>query len=235
MRRRFVFAFVFLACAIGLEAQRRGGGVATLAIFVTDPDGKPVSNVRVTVEGQPGRTTRTERGRVAMEGLPAGTYRLRFEHDAFEPLEQQVTARGGKPVEVKVTLTPAPKPAPPPPPPPPPPPVRVEPFAINILAFLDKNFVGRSPGKTSALTCAADGTADLLQMREPLDLHTHAGSDEFVYVVAGEGTGRVEGVEHRLHAGVLVMVPRGAAHGLTPRGRNPLIVLSIKAGQGCGA
>jgi mannose-6-phosphate isomerase-like protein (cupin superfamily) len=234
MRSRLLFAILFLACTAGADAQRRGGGLATLAIFVTDPDGNPLTNVRVTVQGTSTRTTRTERGRVAVEELPAGTYRVTFEHPAFLPFEREVTARAGKPMEIKVTLTPAPKPEPPPAPPPPPPAAKVKPAVFDIPAFLEKNFVGRSGGKASILTCASGGSADLLQMRDPYDTHVHP-ADEFLYVVAGEGTGRVEGTDHRLQAGVLLMVPRGAAHGFIPRGKNPLIVLSIKAGQGCSA
>ena len=233
MRCRLLFAVLFLACAAGADAQRRGGGFGTLAIFVSDTDGNPVTNVKVTVEAKTTRTTRTERGRVAIEELPAGTYRVRFEHDAYLEQDQQVTVRAGKPTELKVTLTPAPKAAPPPPPPPPPA-AKIDPAVFDIQAFLEKNFVGRSGGKASILTCATGGSADLLQMNDPYDTHVHP-SDEFLYVVAGEGTGRVEGTDHRLKAGVLLMVPRGAAHGFTPRGRRPLIVLSIKAGQGCGA
>ena len=234
MRSKLLFALLFLVCAAGADAQRRGGGFATLAIFVTDPDGNPLTNVKVTVHAKSTRTTRTERGRVAIEELPSGTYRVTFEHDAFLPFEREVTARAGKPIEIKVTLTPAPKPEPPPPPPPPPPAAKVDPAVFYIPGFLEKNFVGRSGGKASILACASGGSADLLQMRDPYDTHVHP-SDEFLYVVAGEGTGRVEGTEHKLQAGVLLMVPRGAAHGFVPRGRNPLIVLSIKAGQGCGA
>jgi hypothetical protein len=237
MRRTLVF-LVLAGCSIGVDAQQRrsGGGLATLAITVTDPSGTPLSGVKVIVEGASSRQTRTERGRIAIEDLPSGSYKLRFELEGFTPLERELTARAGKPIDVKVTLTPAPKPeAPPAPPPPAPRPatLKVDSFSIDIPAFLDKNFVGRSAGKSSPLTCATGGTALLLQVREPLAEHSHDDADEFAYVVAGEGTGRVGGTEHRLQAGVLVMVPRGMAHSFTARGRNPLILMSVNAGQAC--
>lgn len=236
MRTRIVLTLVIAACALNVEAQRRSGGTATLSISVTDPSGAPLNAVKVIVEGAATRQTRTERGRVAIEDLPTGVYRLRFELEGFVPLERELTARAGAPMDVKVTLTPAPKPPPPEPVAPrAPPPVKADPAAIDILSFLEKNFVGRGVGKVSPLTCAAGGSAVLIQMREPLEQHAHADADEFVYVVAGEGTGHVAGANHKLQAGMLLMVPRTVPHGFTARGRNPLIVVSIKAGQPCGA
>lgn len=219
---------------MNVEAQRKSGGTATLAISVTDTSGAPLSAVKVIVDGPASRTTRTERGRVAIEELPTGNYRLRFELEGYVPFERELTARAGKPIDVKVTLNPAPKPAPPPEPvAPAAPALKVDPVAIDIPAFLDKNFVGRAVGKVSPLTCAAGGTAVLIQMREPLEQHAHDNADEFLYVIAGEGTGRVAGNDHKLQAGVLLMVPRSVPHSFTARGRNPLIVVSIKAGQPC--
>ena len=237
MRIRFVLAALFIVLGITLpaDAQRRSGGLATLAISVTDPAGAPLNFVKVIVDGPASRQARTERGRIAIEELPTGTYRLRFELEGFVPFEREIVARAGAPIDVKVTLTPAPKPPPPPEPvkPASPPVLNVPPAAIDVQAFLEKNFVGRAVGKVSPLTCATGGSAVLLQMREPLEEHAHDDADEFVYVIAGEGTGRVAGNDQRLQAGVLLMVPRTVRHGFTRSGRNPLIVISIKAGLPC--
>ena len=202
--------------------------------MVTDPSGTPLSGVKVTVEGPASRTTRTERGRIAVEELPAGAYKLRFDLDGFVPLERELTARAGKPIDVKVTLSPAPKPPPPPEPPTPARPagIKADPVAIDIPTFQEKNYVGKSPAKTSVLTCAAGGVAVLLQIRDPFPQHVHDDADEFVYVVGGDGTGRVGGTDHRMQPGMLLMVPRGVPHGFTAR-KKPLVVLSIMAGAPC--
>jgi hypothetical protein len=237
MRLKLALALLVAGCVVmSVHAQRRSGGLATLAITVTDPTGTPLTGVRVTLEGPASRQTRTERGRIAFEELPVGTYRLRFDHDEYLSFEREVVARAGAPIDVKVTLTPAPKPPPPPPEPakPAPPPVlNVSPAAIDVPDFLEKNYVGRAVGKVSPLTCATAGSAVLLQMREPLEEHAHDDSDEFAYVIAGEGTARIAGADHRLQAGMLLMVPRTVRHGFTARGRNPLVVISIKAGLPC--
>ena len=70
-------------------------------------------------------------------------------------------------------------------------------------------------------------TTQLLQLREPLGEHAHANVDELIYVVGGEGTHRITGVDVPLSAGVLATVPRGTSHSITRRGRNPLVLLSI--------
>lgn len=234
MRTQLVLTCLVVACAADLSAQRRSGGTATLAISVTDPSGAPLNAVKVVVEGPASRQTRTERGRIAIEDLPIGAYKLRFELEGFLTLERELTARAGKPIDVKVTMTPAPKPPPPPEPAAPArtPELKVDPAAIDIPTFQEKNYIGRAAGKTSPLACATGGTAVLLQLRDPLEQHAHDDADEFVYVVGGEGTGRVGGTEHRLHPGLLLMVPRGVPHGFSVR-RSPLVVLSIMAGMPC--
>lgn len=217
--------------------QRRVPATATLAITVTDPAGAEIPNVLVTAEGPTPRTSRTEGGRIAFENLRAGEYLLRFEKDGFLTLERQLTARAGKPVEVRATLKPAPEP-----PAPAPPPARTEeareasaarPAAFDVPAIIEKEFIGRAAVKSTPLVCGDDANATLIQLNDPVSDHTHADSDEFLYVVAGEGAASVGGAAQKLRAGVLLFVPRGAVHRFSRSGRNPLIVVSIKAGGEC--
>ncbi len=218
--------------------QRKAGArTATLAVLVSDPAGTPIGNVKVIVEGPAVRTSRTEGGRIVFEELPPGAYRLRFEHEAFTTLERELTARAGAPIDVKVTLSPAPVPEPPPVPEPAPAPaapaVDATPVTLDMPAVIEQEFVGRAPGKTTALACATGGSATLIQLRDPLDTHAHADADEFVYVIAGEGSARLDGREQRLRAGVFMLVPRGVPHTFAATGRNPLMVLSTLAGELC--
>jgi len=218
--------------------QRRLAGNATLAISVSDPAGTPLGNVKVTIDGPVSRDARTERGRIAIENLPAGSYRLRFEREGFVSLEREVTARGSVPIDVKVTLTPLPPPPDPVPqipPKPPAPALSTAPVAIDMPSFIEKNYVGRSGGKTSAVACAAGGAATLMQVKDPLVEHTHADADEFLYTIAGEGSVRAGGRDQPLRAGVFMMVPRGVPHIIVAVTRSPLVLLSIKAGEPCSA
>jgi mannose-6-phosphate isomerase-like protein (cupin superfamily) len=217
------------------------GGTATFAISVTDSAGAPLDNVRVIVQGPANREVRTEFGRIALENLPSGAYRLRFEREGFVTLERELAGRGGAPIDVKVTLTPAPPPpkpaaAPAPVAPPPAPAVKADPVALDILAFLEKkeNYVGRTPAKNSQLGCSGGGTATLMQFNESVTEHAHADADEYLYVVAGTGTVRIGAADQPLAASVFVQIPRTMTHTLTVKGKTPLIVLSIKAGEPCG-
>jgi mannose-6-phosphate isomerase-like protein (cupin superfamily) len=214
--------------------QKKAAGTATLAILVTDTEGTQVPSVLVTVEGPARRMVRTERGRIALEGLPVGEYRLRFEKEGYLTLERELTARAGKPIEVMVTLNRVPEPPPPPAPPEPErPTVHGAPAALDLLEVIDKEFIGRGAGKTTPLACGADGTANLIQVNDPVADHTHADGDEFIYVIAGEGAANIAGAAHLLRAGTLLFVPRGVTHRFGRSGRNPLIVLSVTAGAGC--
>lgn len=230
----YIIAAAIVAIGTSTQAQRRGGGAATLAIMVTDPSGTPIPNTLVALQGPASRSGRTERGRIVFENVPAGTYRLRFDSDAFVPFEREVVARGPKPVEVKVELTPAPpvKPVPCVEPPPPQAAV-VSPLSLDLPAFIEKNHVGRDPSKTSIITCTPGGGALLMQIREPMPEQRHADADEFLYVIAGTGAVRIGDRVEPLQSGMLAVVPRTLPHVITAKGRSPLFVLSIRAGEKC--
>lgn len=238
----FLLACVVATVGIDAQAQRRGagrsnGGSATLAVFVADPAGTPLPGVMVTLDGPTQRSARTEGGKIAFEGLPPGSYRLRFEHNGFITLERELPARSGPPIDVKVTLNRAPEPPPSPParaePPPKPEISNVKPAVFDVPAVFEKEYIGRGTGKMTPLACGSEGSSTLIQVKERIAEHTHAESDEFLYVIGGEGTAQVAGRAERLKAGVLVFVPRGVVHALSASGRNPLVVVSTRAGEGC--
>ena len=223
------------------DAQRRGAapttGPVTLAIFVEDAKGQPVGDVLVTLTGATSRTSRTERGRTVFENLPSGQYKLRFEKTGYLPLDHDVTGRGAKPIEVKVTLEAEPEPEPvkpvEAPPPPPPAPAETRMVVLDMPAFIEKNYIGRAAGKTTPMGCASGGSSTLLQINEPLAQHTHDDADEFLYVIAGQGTAKLSGREESLGPAVFLMVPRGTAHTITAGPKKPLVMMSIRTGAGC--
>jgi Cupin domain/Carboxypeptidase regulatory-like domain len=241
MRKALVPAalLIMAVCAVPLGAQRRGagGGRVTFTVFVQDPSGAPISETRVTVTGPADRSARTERGRLAFEDLPAGDYRFRFERAGYLTLERDVTGRGAAPIEVKVTMTPLPDPQPQPP-------ALITTVGplrsggdgklvvLDLPAFIEKNYVGRAGGKMTPLACSTGGNSVLMQINEPVGEHTHADADEFIYVVAGQGTARFGERQEPLSAGVFMLIPRGAAHAFTAT-KKPLVLVSTRAGEQC--
>lgn len=231
----FVSAIVILVAGAALHAQRRTTGPATFAIHVSDPAGKPLTGVKVTLDGPTQRSSTTEAGRLAFERLPTGTYHVRFECDGFETLVQDVVARGSKVIDVKVTLVPAaPKPVPQPAPAPEaPPPSSVKPVAVDMPSLIEKNYVGRASGKLSLIACGSGGTATLVQVNDPLADQQHTDADEFIYVIAGQGNASLAGTQDPLGPGMFLMIPRGVRHTLTRSGRSPLVMLTVRAGEQC--
>lgn len=218
-------------------------------IIVRDISGTPIADVKIAVSGPSSqRVTTGADGKATLGTLADGTYRVRFEHEGFVMFEREVAVRG-RPADLEVVMSaappppppPAPPPAPEPPPPPPPAPSSVAsaptgpPSFVSIPQFLDKNYIGREPLKESVLGCLADSTTRILQIKEPVSEHTHADLDEILYVVAGEGTVRVRDQTSPLAAGMLSVVPHGQPHAILPRGRNPLMVLSMVSGAPCRA
>jgi mannose-6-phosphate isomerase-like protein (cupin superfamily) len=231
---------LLVAWAAPLSAQRgstaRSGNV-TFAVLVADPSGTPISDVKVTLTGAAERASRTEAGRIVFEGLPAGSYRLRFEKDGFTPFEKELAGRGSAPIDVKVTLTPAPPPPKPiepvAAPPPPPPSGDGKPVVLDMPAFIEKNYVGRAGGKSTPLGCSSHGSATLIQINDPIASHAHADADEYIYVIAGQGNAKLGTRDESLGPGVYLLIPRGLAHAFTAGPKKPLVMISIRAGDVC--
>lgn len=55
----------------------------------------------------------------------------------------------------------------------------------------------------------------------------HAASDQWLYVVSGEGAAVVEGAERPLRAGTLLLIERGEGHEIRNTGRSPLETLNF--------
>jgi mannose-6-phosphate isomerase-like protein (cupin superfamily) len=241
------------------QAARPRPKPQSIQVTVRDQAGTPIPFAHVVVTGEVSRTMLTNADGVAtLQALPDGTYRLRFERDGFMALERDLTVRAGQTRDFEVQLTKIAEPAPPPaahaPEPttpaaaaPTPAAPSGPPVTLSIPGFLDKNFIsGREPLKESVLGCTAGATTRLLQLREPIATHTH-DQDEIIYVIAGDGAVRMRpsngpgnaapGDSHDeanvVAAGSLSIVPRGVAHSIERRGKNPLIVLSTLAGAPC--
>ncbi len=226
-------------------APRAAAARLSLLIFVSDTTGEPAPGVSVSLTGPMNREGTTgDNGQIRFQGLRAGTYRARFAGPKWIGFEKEITVRAGAPNETDATLTVAPPPPPPPAAPasaPPPPssralPPAAEATSTDIATFIEKNYIsGRQPQKENDLACSGDGRAVLLQIRDPLENRSHDDYDEFLYVVAGDGTLRLDGREVPLTGanGTFALVPRGATYSLTRKGRNPLMLLSIRAGVPC--
>ena len=230
--------------------QRRATPKPTLVqVIVRDVSGFSLSGVKVTVVGPANQEVTTDAMGVASLGaLADGTYRLRFDHDGFITFEREVNIKAGQPSEIYAALRiapaapppPSPAPAPAPAAPPPPAPTASVPSGppvfVSIPEFLDKNYIGgREALKESVLGCLSDSTTRLLQLHENIAEHTHGELDEVLYVVAGEGAVRIKGELSPVNAGSVSIIPRGNAHAIERKGKNPLMVLSTLSGAPCRA
>ena len=228
------------------RAAAPGGATTNALFFITDPAGASIEGVTVTVTGPVDReATSPAGGFTRVQGLRAGTYRVRFTRDGFITFEKELTWRAGTATpEVSITLNRAASSPPPPPapptsvaPPPSPAPRLPPPGAAKTLSlpdFIEKNFItGREAHKENMVGCSGIGQAVLWQVREPWDGRQHESADAMLYVIGGEGSIKLDGREVTVTAGSFAVVPRGTTYGFTRRGRNPLIVLAVLAGAPC--
>jgi mannose-6-phosphate isomerase-like protein (cupin superfamily) len=211
-----------------------------IAIQVTDATGAPLSDTAVvTTTGVVSREGVTAAdGSLQMVNMRPGTYRLRFSREGSITLEREVTLRAGEAATVEVALSAAPPPPKAPEPVAPPASMTLgppgDPKVTPVPLFLEKNFIGGREGrKDSLLGCTSTGTATLHQLRDSWLSHTHDTAEEWIYVVAGEGTLRIGTSDQKLQAGTFSLVPHTVAHALIPQGRNPLIVISMLSGPPC--
>lgn len=205
---------------------------------VTSQSGQGLADVKVSATGPVSRQGVSDPGGIArLSGMRPGTYRVVFEHPKFLTFEKEVTLVAGKSVAVDVTLTAAPEPPPPPPTPAPAatpqgPPGEAK--SMSLPDFIEKNLIAREPIKESPLGCSGVLSTKLIQVRDATGEVVHERTDETLYIVAGQGTIRLNGQDGTLEPAILVIVPRGMPYTLTRRGSKPLIVLSSQSGVPCG-
>jgi hypothetical protein len=224
------------------------GATTTALVFVTDSKGAPIEGVTVSVMGPVDREVQSPMsGPTRITGLRAGTYRVRFTHDRFITFEKEIAWRAGTAApELSVTLHDAPEPEPPPPPAPAPKP-KPEPASTTLpppgtpktmplIDFIEKNLISsKEPQKENLIGCSGVGQSLLWQIRDPWTGRKHDGADLSIYVIAGEGTLRLDDRDVSVTNGSFAVVPRGTSYGLSRRGRNPLIVLAALSGAPCAA
>ena len=225
-----------------------GSATTTALLFITDGNGRPIENVTITVMGPVDREVKSpSSGPARVEGLRAGTYRVRFSHEKFITFERELVWRAGTAQpELAVTLNAAPA-APPPPPAPVapavpaststsklPPPGTAK--TVSLPDYIEKNFISnREPQKENLIGCSGVGQAMLWQIREPWNGRQHDAADGMLYVVGGDGRLKLGEREFTVAAGAFAVVPRGTSYSLSRSGRNPLIVLAVLSGAPCAA
>jgi mannose-6-phosphate isomerase-like protein (cupin superfamily) len=179
---------------------------------------------------------------VSFPRLAVGTYRLRFSGPDVTAFEREVTLRAGQITRLDITLNPppaaaaAPPPAPAPTPPPPAPPVGPEgaPQVLSVVDLVERELIrNNEPRKDTLVACSGNTRSMLVQLNQAQATRVYEGAEVSYYVVAGEGAITVDGKDVTLVAGGYAALPRGTPHGITRKGRRPLILLAVLSGEPC--
>ncbi len=218
---------------------------STVQVHVTDRSGASAQGVIVTAEGAVSREGTTDAtGQVQLRTMTNGTYRIRASGEAFITLEKEVAVRAGATTApIEFTLSAAPPPPPPPAPKPETAPAAVanpdvkagDSRVVSIADLAERSLGGRDPIKLVPVSCSGLDSTQMIVLRETRSAPPNPNVDEMLYVVAGEAMLTLNGHEQVLTSGWFALVPRGTAHTLVRRGRNPVVVLSTAGGQACGA
>jgi mannose-6-phosphate isomerase-like protein (cupin superfamily) len=214
-----------------------------MTITVTDPTGATLPGIHVEAVGVADRTGDTdESGTLRFTNLRPGAYRMRFSGDDVITFEREIAVRNGQTTDVDVTLNPDTEPeeasesAPQAPTPQAAAPQlgpAGQPMTLDIPEFADRNLIRREPRRESPIACSGNARATLVQLNEPQPERLYDTAESMYYVVAGEGTIRVNGRESALVAGTFALVPRGASFTILRKGRNPIVLLSVLTGEPC--
>jgi hypothetical protein len=235
---------LFLGGFAHAEAAQRGAAPpparSGIAMTVTDPVGGRLEGVEVELLGLSDRRGHTDpNGQINFPSLQAGTYRLRFSGGEVIAFEREVTLRAGQVTTVDVTLNrvpPAPPPLEPPAPVEAPPPVTAvlgQPRMFSIVDLLEQEFIGRQPRRESLLSCSGELRASMIQLNDPMPERLYDEADAVYYVLGGQGTIRLNGLETRLDTNGFASVPRGTLHSFERRGNRALVLLAILGGSPC--
>jgi len=211
---------------------------------VTNTQGTALSGVHVEVLGTSDRSGDTNStGQLSLTAMQAGTYRLRFSGDQVVTFEKEVVLRAGQITNLDVALNIAarrPEPPPPPPAPEPAAPVKEpvgpvgEPRTLSIVEMIERELIpGNQPRRDSIVSCSGNARSTLVQLNQDQAERLYDAADVTYYVIAGEGTAKMNGRDSMLVAGSFVSVPRGTPHSLARRGRRPLIMLTTVSGTPC--
>ena len=232
----------------GAAAAPVGSATTTALLFITDGTGRPIEDVTVNVMGPVDREVKSPAsGPTRVEGLRAGTYRVRFTHEKFITFEKEIVLarRHGAP-ELSITLNAAPAAAAPPPPPP-------APVGQARAADAEAAAAGHAEDHVAARlhreelhqrARAAEGKPDRLQRRRPGAAVADPRAVERPparlrrrHALRGRRRGplKLGEREFTVAAGAFAVVPRGTTYSLSRSGRNPLIVLAVLAGAPCAA
>ena len=212
---------------------------------VTNPQGTTLPEVHVEVLGTSDRSGDTNSsGQLNLTAMQAGTYRLRFSGDQVVTFEKEVVLRAGQITNLDVTLNIAAPPAAPPAPAPTPEPAAApakepvgpigQPRTLSIVEMIERELIpGNQPRRDSIVSCSGNARSTLVQLNQDQPERLYDSADVTYYVVAGEGTAKMNGRDSTLVAGSFVSVPRGTPHSLARRGRRPLIMLATVSGTPC--
>jgi mannose-6-phosphate isomerase-like protein (cupin superfamily) len=106
---------------------------------------------------------------------------------------------------------------------------------LSIADLAERSLTGRDPIKLVPVACSGLDNTQMIVLRETMQSPAKPDVDQMLYVVAGEAMLSMEGREQPISSGWYAMVPRGTAHTITRRGRNPAIILATTGGQPCEA
>ena len=212
---------------------------------VTNTQGTALPGVRVEVLGTSDRSGDTNStGQLSLTAMQAGTYRLRFSGDEVVTFEKEVVLRAGQIADLDVALNIAEAAPEPPPPaaaaPQPAAPASApvgpvgEPRTLSIVEMIERELIGgNQPRRDSIVSCSGNARSTLVQLNQDQAERLYDAADVTYYVIAGEGTAKMNGRDSMLVAGSFVSVPRGTPHSLARRGRRPLIMLTTVSGTPC--
>lgn len=101
-------------------------------------------------------------------------------------------------------------------------------FVGNVREAIQKNAIGAEE-KTKLLPFFenADHTVNLIQTRGAVPAHHHVEHDELVMILEGKGTFTIEGQNHEVKAGDILLIPRNAVHSYVHQGDGITAVVSV--------
>jgi mannose-6-phosphate isomerase-like protein (cupin superfamily) len=99
---------------------------------------------------------------------------------------------------------------------------------IDVPALSTADFGNPPPNVTPSITYATTAGATLAVQIGNVPKHFHADANEIQYVVSGSGTFWLGDTERQIHAGDLIVIPKGVTHGGSHATQGTFKMIAIK-------
>src|SRR6185369_5679247 len=110
-----------------------------------------------------------------------------------------------------------------------------QPHGASVLDILAKERVGKNTRHDSLFSCSGNTRTTIVQLNQDQSQRLYENAETMLYAIGGEGTVRTGGRDIVISGSqaTVVSIPRNVPYSVAKRSSQPLVLLSVLAGEPC--